>query len=103
MAEGRWKYRTAVVTVGENSQKVRGLTAGERRAFAEKSKAMKAAGEGGANMLPNFVVQAGAVDPTLTDEDVDAMPPDLLDACSEKVFELTGADREKKEKVSDPS
>jgi hypothetical protein len=87
--ESRWKYRTATVTVGENSQTVRMLTAGERRQFAEMN-AKKKAGEVTGIDMANAVLVFGTVDPKLTVEEIDAMPPDLYEACTVKIMELTG-------------
>lgn len=95
----RWKYKTELVTVGENSQKVRMLTAGERKAFADASQKIQK-GEFDKNSLPGMVVKFGAIEPELTDDDVASMPPDLQEACVTKILQLTGigkADGEKKE------
>lgn len=89
MSTSRWKYKTDTVTVGENSQKVRQLTAGERRQFAESSKKV-AKGEMEAGELPALVAKFGCIDPVLTQEDADSMPGDLLTACVDKIMELTG-------------
>lgn len=99
MSEARWKYRCEKVTVDENTVTVRGLTAGERVAFAETSKKVKA-GEVPATAIPHQVVKAGCMD-GLSDENVTSMPGDLLDAACRKILELSGvkggADEEKKE------
>lgn len=86
---GRWKYKTATVTVDGNSQTVRMLTAGERRQFAEMSE-KKRKGEATGSDLANSVLLFGTVEPNLTLEDIEAMPPDLFEACTNKIMELTG-------------
>lgn len=97
----RWKYKTAEVTVGENTQKVRGLTVGERKKFAIASMEIKA-GNRPATDLPGMIVGFGCIDPSLTKEDVEAMPSDLLDAAVSKIMSLTGfKDEEKKDLASD--
>jgi hypothetical protein len=88
-APARWKYKTATVTVDGNSQTVRMLTAGERRAFAELSGKIKKGEATGAD-LADKVLEFGTVDPRLTAEDIAAMPPDLYEACTNKIMELTG-------------
>jgi hypothetical protein len=86
---GRWKYKTATVTVDGNSQTVRMLTAGERRQFAEMS-AKKKAGDVTGTEMANAVLAFGTVEPTLSIEEIEAMPPDLYEACTNKIMELTG-------------
>lgn len=85
----RWAYRVEKVTVGENSQKVRQLTAGERKEFAKVSKQIKA-GEREKDELPALLAGFGCTEPTLTPEEIAQMPADLLDACIEKIMDLTG-------------
>lgn len=85
----RWKFTSVKVTVDGNSQHVRKFTAGERKAFALKSKEIKA-GKFDANDLPMFIVSLASVEPTLTAEEAEGMPPDLLDACVQKIMELSG-------------
>jgi hypothetical protein len=85
----RWKYKTAKVTIDDNSQTVRMLTAGERRAFGAAS-AKKRAGELEGADLADMVLQFGTVDPNLSAEDIAAMPVELYAACTTKILELTG-------------
>lgn len=85
----RWKYPVETVTVGENSQKVRKLTSGERREFIATSKKI-ASGEMQAADLPFFVAKMGCVEPALTEEDAVGMPPELMDACVNKIMTLSG-------------
>lgn len=99
----RWKYKTATVTVGENSQDVRQLTQKERGEFAAASKQIKE-GKLQAMDLPPMVVKFAAINPQLTADDLESMPPDLMDECCRKVMELSGmrdeepdADPEKKD------
>lgn len=84
----RWKYKVETVTVGENSQNVRKLTAGERRDFALASKKI-AAGEMEKAQLPFVIAKFACIEPVLSDEDAMSMPPDLLDACVGKIMELS--------------
>lgn len=100
----RWKYRTEKVTIDENTVTVRGLTAGERLAFAEVSKKMrdaKAAGttDPAANQsVPRMVAKFGIVaEPPLTDEDLTDMPGNLLDAVVTKILELSGVKGDEKD------
>lgn len=104
----RWKYRTATVTVDENTVTVRGLTAGERKEFAEaskKSREAKEAGTPGASPLdvPRLVARCGVIDPKLTDEDIESMPGDLLDAVVLKVLELSGVKTDEAGEKKDPA
>jgi len=103
-APSRWKYRTELVTVDDNSVTVRGLTAGERMQFAETSKKMrdaKTAGGlelGAALSVPKMVARFGIVaDPPLTDDDIAGMPGDLLDAVVTKILELSGVKSDEKD------
>lgn len=90
MSEGRWKYRQDTVTVGENSIVVRQLTAGERRDFAAASGKVRN-GEMKGGDLPLMLMKFASISPRITtDEDVAEMPPELLDACTHKILELTG-------------
>lgn len=98
----RWTYRTHDVTVGDNTQKVRSLTAGERKQFAAISSEIKS-GKKNANELPAMIAGFGCIEPKLSDDELETMPPDLMDACVAKIMELTGfkedepeADPEKK-------
>lgn len=86
---GRWKYKTAVVTVEGNSQTVRMLTAGERNEFAASTGKIKA-GEMTAAQVAARLLAMAAIDPPLTPEDIEQMPPDLYEACTNKILELTG-------------
>jgi hypothetical protein len=97
----RWKYKTDTVTVGENSQAVRMLTAGERKQFAQASQKIKA-GEMQKSDLPALVAKMGCTNPTLSEEELEAMPPDLLDACVSKIMELTGFKAGDDEAAEDP-
>lgn len=95
---GRWKHRTATVTAGENSQKVRGLTAGEREAFIESNK-KRVAGEITGGEAARGIIVAGCVDPPVIDAEAATMPSDLHDACVAKILELSGLkDDDKSEK-----
>lgn len=105
----RWKYRTEKVTVDENTVTVRGLTAGERQRFAEVSKSRKAARDanqdpGDPLAVPKLVAKFGVIDPALSDEELEAMPGDLLDAAVNKILELSGVKGdEKDEKKETPA
>jgi hypothetical protein len=96
----RWKYKTATVTVEENTITVRGLTAGERESFSDLQKKNKA-GEGSPQAVARAVVKFGCTD-NLSDEDVHSMPGDLLDAACAKIFELSGVKGDETEKKDDP-
>lgn len=85
----RWTYRSDTVTVGPNSQKVRQLTAGERRTFADTSKAIKE-GKAEARDLPYLIAGFGCIDPQLSKDELHDMPTDLLDACVDRIMKLTG-------------
>lgn len=92
----RWKYRTEDVTVGENTQKVRGMTQGERTQFAQASADIKE-GKRKATELPNLIAGFGCIDPKATPEDIVDMPSDLLDAVVSAIMRLSGfKDDEKK-------
>lgn len=93
----RWSYPVEVVTVGNNSQSVRCLTARERREFSGLGAKVKS-GEIVAAAIPEYVVQWGAINPVLSMEEVQDMPTDLIDACREKIMELTGFRDEEDEK-----
>lgn len=92
----RWKHKTELVSVGENSQSVRALTQGEKATFANTSRKI-AAGEMDPGQLPSLVLTMGCVDPRLSGDDVTDMPADLAEDCVNKILELTGM-REKPEK-----
>jgi hypothetical protein len=98
----RWTYPTFDVVVGSNKQQVRCLTARERREFSGLGAKVRDK-EIFAAQIPEFVVQWGAINPTLSMEEVQDMPTDLIDACREKIMELTGFrdDDEKKEPTPD--
>lgn len=85
----RWKYKTATVTVGDNSQDVRQLTQSERAEFAASSQKIKK-GEMQPIELPPLVVGFAAINPKLTKEEVADMPGDLMDACVDRIMELSG-------------
>ena len=85
----RWKYRTDTVSVGDNRQDVRQLTAGERKEFVELSREIKE-GKKPQMDLPPFIIKAGAINPACSDDDVASMPTELADACVRKIMELTG-------------
>jgi hypothetical protein len=104
----RWKYRTATVEVEENTVMVRGLTAGERQTFAETSKAIKEGKAAGdqvtALYVPRMVAKFGIVsDPPMTEEDIAAMPGNLLDAAVTKILELSGVKSDDAEKKDPPA
>jgi hypothetical protein len=106
----RWKYKTATVTVDENTVTVRGLTVGERAEFAEVSKTLKAQRDAGeaspraAMHVPRMVAKFGIVaEPPLEDADVLAMPGDLLDAAVTKILELSGVNTDNDEKKDTPA
>lgn len=89
MTASRWKYKQELVTVGENSQTVRQLTAGERTTImGKRSKLKEGDAEGQANLQRDIVTMA-AIDPPVTADEVTSMPTDLLDACAAKVMDLT--------------
>jgi hypothetical protein len=85
----RWKYKTEKVTVGENSQTVRMMTAGDQAAFGALSKKIQA-GAVDKNEISFLVVRLTSIDPTLTEEEARDMPPELLMACVSKAMELSG-------------
>lgn len=99
----RWKYRTEDVTVGENTQRVRGMTAGERHQFANASKDVKE-GKRLATDLPVMIAGFGCIEPPATKEEVEAMPSDLLNAVVDKIMEFSGMGKgdEKKAAELDP-
>lgn len=97
----RWKYPLELVTVGDNAQNVRKLTAGERKAFALASRDIKA-GKMEATELPFLLASFACVEPSLTKVDAEGMPPDLLDACVEKILELSGMRGKEPDEVADP-
>lgn len=93
----RWKHKTETVTVDENTQEVRGMTAGERKQFAEASKEIKD-GKRSPATLPYLIAGFCAVNPAVTPEDIEAMPSDLLDAIVSKAMLLSGfKDKQKKD------
>jgi hypothetical protein len=98
----RWAYKTDTVTVGSNTQKVRQMTAGERKQFAEFSRAVKD-GKAVSNDLPVLIASFGCVDPTVTKEELADMPTDLLDAVVSKIMELTGFKDDDEKKAPTPS
>lgn len=85
----RWKYKTATVSVGDNAVDVRQLTAGERKQFVQLSREVKE-GKAAQMDLPPFIIKAATINPSLTDDDIASMPPELADACVRKIMELTG-------------
>lgn len=89
----RWKHKTEEVVDGENRQKVRGLTAGEREKFIELNRKAKA-GELQPMGVAREVVKFACVDPEVSAEDVESMPIELFDKCVKKIMELTGLDGE---------
>lgn len=69
---------------------VRMLTAGERREFAAASAKVRA-GELTGGDLPGMLVKFASVEPAATsDQEIADLPPDLLDAATSKILELTG-------------
>jgi hypothetical protein len=102
----RWKYRTATVTVGENSIEVRQFTTEERRQFHELHKAARESGSGLLGLQKQVMMWTVITAPALTEEDARTMPPELTDAAVEKVMELSGlaADEtdEKKAPTTEP-
>lgn len=96
VSQSRWRFPTEKVVVGENAQEVRGLTHGERQQFTQLLKKSRDPESGVDNhAIQQFVVKCGAVNPTLTEEEVAGMPPLLSDACSTKIFELSGLSEKK--------
>lgn len=89
MSGGRWKYKTETVTAGENSQQVRGLTAGERSTFIDLNKKVKA-GELSSVAVMTKVAAMGCINPACSEVEVEAMPHDLHDAAVTKILELSG-------------
>lgn len=98
----RWTYPTELVTVGSNSQRVRCLTARERREFSALAGKIKD-GTIQPAQLPEFVVQWGSVDPMCSMEEVQEMPADLFDACRDAIMRLTGLTANEDEKKDMPS
>jgi hypothetical protein len=88
----RWVHAQATVKVGDNEQKVRGLTHRERAQFAEASKKIREQ-KMQATELPALVAGFGCVG--LADGDLDDMPAELMDACVEKILDLTGINKDK--------
>jgi hypothetical protein len=97
MTGSRWKHRIETVTVGENSQRVRGLTAGECNQYIELNKKAKA-GEISPMQMAQKVVAMACVEPTMSEQEVADMPGELFAAVTQKVLELAGysGDEEKK-------
>ena len=83
----RWTYNTDIVTVGPNSQKVRQLTWGEQTEYHDKWKKGDQP-----TKLPALIVSFGAIEPAVTEEDLQSMPPELMQACFRKILQLTGVD-----------
>lgn len=81
-----WKYKTAKVTIDENSITVRALTQAERVKFSQQMKEDKL-------IAPALIVSMGALDPKLSLEDVGDAPGELVDAAMSKIMELTGFDK----------
>lgn len=102
----RWKYKTALVTVGDNSQTVRQMTADER-AYIASERAKLGDPKAPANKEPQMrlqreLVQRAAINPELSEQDAKDMPADLLDACAGKIMELTLGPDWNKEDEGDP-
>lgn len=95
----RWVHATAVVQVGDNEQKVRGLSHRERSQFAEASRKI-AGGTMGKHELPEFVAKLGCVG--ISDEDLAEMPAKLMDECVTRIMELTGLKDAKPDTNEDP-
>lgn len=98
---GRWNYKTETVAVGDNSVKVRGMTAGERAHFAEASAEIKK-GERKATDLPLMIASFGCVDPAQSVEETREMPSDLLDATVKAIMRLSGFKEDEEKKAFDP-
>lgn len=96
----RWCHETQTVTVGRNSQEVRGLTAGEL-AIVEQAKEVMAAGNRPTSDLPFVVATFGCVNPTVSDEDARSMPPKLLGAIVEQIMSLTAGPKAEEKKTTD--
>lgn len=86
----RWKYRAETITVGDNVVTVRELTAGERAEFMKLHKATKETGGSPLEVQAKVLRWAITMPPDLTDEDVNAMPPELSDKAIETVLRLSG-------------
>jgi hypothetical protein len=102
----KWNYPTRTVTVGDNSQRVRCLTVKERSIVMDERAKMTAgaAGAATASELAIKMVQFASIDPKLTVEEVEQMPPDLLDACAADIMEMTnGKKAEAAEETSESS
>lgn len=85
----RWKYKTDTVTVGDNTQTVRQLTAAERAQFAALSNDIKDH-KLDASQLPLKVAKMGCTAPELSETDLADMPTEMLDACVDKILVLSG-------------
>lgn len=83
----RWKYKTAVVKAGENTLNVRQLTQSERLKLVSLTKEVTE-GKQDLLMVTEFVAKSGVTD-DLSDEDLKTMPPELIDACADKILELS--------------
>ncbi len=107
MSQGRWKYKTAVVTVDENSVTVRGLTIGERLQLANAERQHEAdvkAGKVSEYDSTRAICKLTVIDPAPDSEDFDTMPTELMLAAVKKVIKLTaGSLDEKKDEAPEPS
>lgn len=83
----RWTYKTEQVTVEGNTVEVRGLTYGERIAFAKASREARD-GNGDRQKIPGLLLKYGCVG--VTDQDIDEMPAELIGAATDKILDLTG-------------
>lgn len=100
MTGTRWKYRTTTVEYEGNVLELRELTAGERQAFIELNKQVKA-GEKRAIDLGYYLLTSTAVG-GLSAEEVAEMPQEFFDKACEAATKLAGmGDPEKK--ATDPA
>jgi hypothetical protein len=78
----RFKQRETVITVDENSIRIRALTPGERDEFANIAR-----GTEDKQRLPYFMLATCAMEPRLTEQQVkDEVPTDLLEACCDQIM-----------------
>lgn len=93
----RWKYATATVKAGENAASVRQLSAGERARFAHLAAEPRKDAGAAVGMMIDLVVM-GSIE-SLSREEVEQMPGQLLELAAQKILELSGLkeDEAKKE------
>lgn len=96
----RWTYKTEAVTVGGNTVDVRSLTYGERIAFGKASREARD-GNGDRQQIIGTLLKFGCVN--VSDQDIDEMPAELIEAATDKILELTGLKLGGGDAPTDPS